>query len=341
MRAFWVVLTFGFFVLVGLNCVSPLWAFFDLLIAFLFGWITYLFRVGPEATINPEGIITALLALVLLTIGFHAFAGWLYRQTGKPGEPRVWQRRWTGAIIGVIVLMFAAGIAMVGVTHQTVWLVRSPEPFISNSFGNGGARIASAVNLKQLTLAVISNVDQEGEKNPLGVLMDPQGRLLHGWHARVLPQMDNDDLYKSIDFTKPWDHPDNRPAMSKVFKPFLHPLVKKQQEDGFGLSHYAGNVLVLGYRMPPFPQGFTDGPSQTIMIGEVSTNLKPWGHPIGWRDFALGVQRSPNGFGGPIKGRTQVALCDGSVRIITDKISLSTLKAASTPAGNDVLGNDW
>ncbi len=38
---------------------------------------------------------------------------------------------------------------------------------------------------------------------------------------------------------------------------------------------------------------------------------------------------------------SNVALCDGSVRFVTDKISLTTWKAAATRASGDVLGADW
>jgi hypothetical protein len=36
-----------------------------------------------------------------------------------------------------------------------------------------------------------------------------------------------------------------------------------------------------------------------------------------------------------------VGICDGSVRIVNTTISHKTWKAAMTPNGNEVLGNDW
>ena len=36
-----------------------------------------------------------------------------------------------------------------------------------------------------------------------------------------------------------------------------------------------------------------------------------------------------------------VALGDGSVRILSPKMSQYTFWAATTPAGNEVLGEDW
>ena len=39
------------------------------------------------------------------------------------------------------------------------------------------------------------------------------------------------------------------------------------------------------------------------MAGEVAGDFKPWGDPTNWRDPALGINRSPEGFGGPLSGR--------------------------------------
>ena len=42
-----------------------------------------------------------------------------------------------------------------------------------------------------------------------------------------------------------------------------------------------------------------------------------------------------------LQNGANVALCDGSVRYITNKVSLATWKAAATCAGGEVLGPDW
>jgi hypothetical protein len=40
-------------------------------------------------------------------------------------------------------------------------------------------------------------------------------------------------------------------------------------------------------------------------------------------------------------GGVVVGLCDGSVRIVTSRVSQATWQAANTPAGDDILMNDW
>ena len=74
----------------------------------------------------------AALCLVSLACGLHLFLGWLHAQRPKPeaeGPSPPWRLRWTLSLLGVAVLMFVAGIAAVGVTHQTAWLLTSPEPW--------------------------------------------------------------------------------------------------------------------------------------------------------------------------------------------------------------------
>src|SRR5437868_10169833 len=91
----------------------------------LLGWPWYLARVVGQLTINWGGVLTGVVCLVLLGAGLHAFCGWLY---GQLQEGHVWQKRWTVSLLGAVMLMFVAGIAAVGMTHQTVWLMNSPEP---------------------------------------------------------------------------------------------------------------------------------------------------------------------------------------------------------------------
>ncbi len=313
----------------------------DLLFTLAVGWLVHLWRVVPRIEVNLAGVGTALVCLAFLGVGLHHFAGWLYRNVGKGEEPRVWRFRWTASILGGIVLMFVAGIAAVGVTHQSYWLATSPEPLTASGFREAVNRASSQNNLKQATLSVLKHCDDHGEDFRLGVLLDERGEMLHGYHTLILPNLEQETLYNSIDLRKPWNHPVNAQAMQTEVKVFTQPAIDERSRDGYALTHYAGNVHVLGARMPRYPGGFPDGVSQTIMIGEVSTNLKPWGHPVGWRDPGVGLHTSPDGFGGPFKGVTQFSLCDGSVRTVTDKVSIKTLRAASTPAGGEILGDDW
>jgi len=108
-------------------------------------------------------------------------------------------------------------------------------------------------------------------------------------------------------------------------------------EQGYALSHYAANRRVFYDNSRTRIQDVTDGMSNTIMAGEVRENFKPWGHPINWRDPALGINQSPQGFGSPWPGGAQFLLMDGSARFLSDNVDPELLKALSTPAGGEKL----
>ena len=75
---------------------------------------------------------------------------------------------------------------------------------------------------------------------------------MHGWQTHLLPYLEQQSVYKSIDLTKPWDHPANREAMSKHLKIYVHPQVNKlSHPDGYGMTTYAANVYALGGDRPP------------------------------------------------------------------------------------------
>jgi len=96
---------------------------------FLIGWASFIRRVLPKIQVNWSGVGLLLPLLALIAGLGHSFCSWLWRGSGRQ-EP--WKFRWTTSGIGVIVLMFAAGMAFTGIVHQTGWLLNSPEPLVIN-----------------------------------------------------------------------------------------------------------------------------------------------------------------------------------------------------------------
>ena len=81
----------------------------------------------------------------------------------------------------------------------------------------------------------------------------------------------------------------------------------------------------------------TDGLSNTLLAGEAAGNFKPWGYPANARDPALGINKTPDGFGGPwiSKKGANFMFADASIRFFTDDIDPAVLKALSTPNGGE------
>jgi hypothetical protein len=129
------------------------------------GWAIFLVEVLPRVRPNPAAIGLGALCLVLATAGVHSFAGW-FRSARRP-EATPWRLKWTISLVGLFVLAFTAGIAFVGVAHQTAWLATAPEPLIASDSVHGPETAAIGA-LK--TIAISESIFREGDKDQNGAL---------------------------------------------------------------------------------------------------------------------------------------------------------------------------
>lgn len=331
-----------------LSCMGLMFPI-DLFLALVAGWAIYLYRVVPQAHINMNEAATAIVCLAGFTFGLHRFLRWLSRGARKPlserdetmagPEPeRGWRPRWTAAAVAVIVLMFAAGLAAAGLVHQVGWLITSDAPFLDGLGGAGPAviRAQSMNNLKQIGLALQFD-EREGRLLP-GCTADREGELLQSWMTLVLPFIDEGKLFAKIDLELPWDHPRNAPPFQQTVNTFVHPgYADRPMRDhrGYAQTSYAANVRVLGGTRRLSRAELTDGTAETILAGEIAERFPAWGKPGNWRDPARGVNKEPEGFGGPSPGGANFLFMDGSVRFLKDSTDPKVLKALSTPAGGE------
>lgn len=93
----------------------------------LFGWIHYLADVLPSVQVVWPAISTGLLALAGSIVGIHMLGRWFARRM-QPAVPWPWARSLRASVI--VILMFAAGIAMVGLTHQVAWLATTSKSLV-------------------------------------------------------------------------------------------------------------------------------------------------------------------------------------------------------------------
>ena len=281
------------------------------------GWIHYLIRVVPQVRPDPSTVTTAIGCLVVIVLGFHWFARWLYSARMQDRQPP-WSWRWTFRIVAVVVLMFAVGVASVGIVHQTGWLITSEEPIISTGrIRAATSRTHSANNLKQHGLAIHNFADVYNGQLPV-LAFAADGRPLHSWQTAILPFLEQDAVLQKIVMDKPWDHPDNRSAIETELKVFLHYGEKNTKTaNGLPATHYAANALAFGGDRPRKLMDFPQGTANTIFVGEAVRNPRSWADPLGGRNPRLGLNH-PQGFGGPAKQKvTQFMMADGSVRTFT------------------------
>ena len=88
----------------------------------LVGWVMFVVNAASRVEIDWPAVAGASLTLILLVAGLHGMLCWAARQRATPSESagsrRPWAWRWSAAIVAVVVLMFAAGTATIGLTHQ-------------------------------------------------------------------------------------------------------------------------------------------------------------------------------------------------------------------------------
>jgi type II secretory pathway pseudopilin PulG len=136
------------------------------------------------------------------------------------------------------------------------------------------ARTASANNLKQMGLAVHNYAAVYNDKLPPGC--DENN---FSASAYILPFIEQDNVFKTIDFKKPCDDKANAAPRGTVIKTFLSPLDPQMGvEGGVGATNYlwcAGSLHALDNNNGMFarPGKYTianipDGSSNTIMAGE-------------------------------------------------------------------------
>jgi hypothetical protein len=234
------------------------------------------------------------------------------------------------------VFLFVAGISLTALAHQVGWLFASDEPWMEYS-GRVAQRVQSSNNLKQIGLA-FHNYHDTYESLPPGGTFNQYGEMQHGWATMLLPYLEYGNL--EIDYSVPWDHPNNREAMQTRIDMLQNPAIRDEYStdaNGYALSHYAANSHLVSGRGPLGFSDVPDGLSNTILAGEVVEGFMPWGHPLNWRDPTAGLN-VPGGFGSAHRGGViQVLMADGSVQSLSTDVHPDVLRALATPAGEEDL----
>ena len=201
-------------------------------------------------------------------------------------------------------------------------------------------RMKTSNNLKQLAIAMHSYHDMFGHL-PADIV-DKNGKAILSWRVEMLPFIEQDALYKTIDRTKPWDDVANKKIAEQLPDLFKH-LGREAKDKGSTYFQCFTSPKALDSRNPFLVPGrklgflgITDGLSNTLMIveGEGAVN---WLQP---GDIAYDPKKPPK-VGDPKTGKFAAAMGDGSVRWFNiKKLGEEKLHALITVDGGEVVSID-
>jgi hypothetical protein len=92
------------------------------------GWLLYLDRVLREVRPDAATVASAIVCLVAASVGVHVFLRWLAAAWAVS-----WSAKRTLRLLLLVGLLFASGVAVVGMVQQTGWLIRTPEPLLKDN----------------------------------------------------------------------------------------------------------------------------------------------------------------------------------------------------------------
>lgn len=197
-------------------------------------------------------------------------------------------------------------------------------------------RSTSKNNLKQIGLAFHLYHNQY-DLLPPGSIETAEGQPGHSWLTAMLPYLDQWNLHQQIDFNKAWNDPANQRPFQQSVNIYHNPKIQETvSPEGYALSSYQGNELVLHPNQGTGINEIRDGESNTIFAVEVGEDFKAWGDPANLTNPA---QMFAPGKKTPYVGGKHVLFGDGRVQFLSELTDPAVLKALSTPDRGEKVGD--
>ncbi len=178
------------------------------------------------------------------------------------------------SVVKVVVAIVAIGV-LIFLLMPTITIDRQPT-----------RRQSCKNNLKQIGLALHNYHDTYGSFPP-AYTVDADGNRLHSWRTLILPFLDQQPLYDTMDLTKPWNDPANAAARETKIPGFSCPSADIP-------PHHTTYVAVVGEHAAfPFDRGrpikeFADGGTESWLVVEVdAAHAVPWMAPQDTDEAAL------------------------------------------------------
>ena len=218
----------------------------------------------------------------------------------KPGSGRRFPLARIAMGIGILALLMALFLPA----------TRSSRP--------AARRVQCVNNMKQIALA-LQNYETTYKVPPPLYTVDARGHPLHSWRTLILPYLDEEALYKSIDLAKPWNDPVNSRAAESPVNSYRCPEAHGPNNTTTYLAVAGPEGIVPFAKSRPRAETEDDQKSATVVIEAGEENAVPWMAPVdgdGSLVVGLGPATKIHHWGG-----TNMVLADGSVMFLSAKAS--------------------
>ncbi len=189
-------------------------------------------------------------------------------------------------------------------------------------------------HLKQIGVAIYNYRDEYGVLPP-AYTVDEEGNRLHSWRTLILPflELGSDELYESIDFSKPWDDPANAKARDTVVQVYQCPSA----DPADGLTTYLGVVgpdcAFSGPESRTLADITDDNHSTLMYVDAPLDRAVHWMSPVDVSENELLSLGDDSNIQHP--GGVNAAFVDGSVRFLYLDFDPDELRAILTIAGGE------
>jgi hypothetical protein len=91
------------------------------------GWVKSTGRFVSVVQLSAATVVWSIVIVGVLLVGTHTFCAWVRQAQSSTSSP--WKWRWTCSFYCALVLVLFASASLVGIAHQTGWMIGSKEPF--------------------------------------------------------------------------------------------------------------------------------------------------------------------------------------------------------------------
>ncbi len=240
------------------------------------------------------------------------------------GSPPTQARGWASTVIK---LLIGLGIVVVALCLLLPTMRSAHVPALRNQCSS---------QLMQIALALQSYADQN-DGLPPAYTTDVNGKPLHSWRTLILPYMEEQHLYNTIDLTKPWDDLANAAAFETIVSVYRCPSAREEEDNRTTYLAVVTPSSTIRANESGSLSEISDGASQSLMVVEVGEE-----HAVPWMEPTDADESVVLGIGSPESKTTHpggfhAAFADGRVRFLELDTPVSQRRALISKAGNDKL----